>query len=171
MHSPSEIDVLFLSGFSLICYYYFPLYLKKRLSLIHLVKSLLLPFAGCVVLLSVFVNSWDYICSRILGIIWLYSVLGTSLYKFRSEFELTYYNSIFVLYQVGMLIFAATLIIGGYQIDNHDVSISSLTKAGAAIYLLKLLNVIDFIKRHKNMPLIIVSFFTPILSVMLFLFF
>jgi len=171
MYKFPEIEILFISGFLLICYFYFPLYIKKRLSLIHLIKSLLLPLAGCVVLVSVFFNQWDYICSRILGFIWLYSVLGTSLYKFRSEFKLTYYNSIFVLYQTGMLIFASTLIMDGYEIDKYGVHVSNVMKVGAAIYLLKLLNTKDFVSRHKNMPLIIISFFTPVLSVMLFLFF
>jgi hypothetical protein len=75
------------------------------------------------------------------------------------------------LYQTGMFLFAFTLIMDGYKIDEYGVHISNVMKVGAAIYLFKLLNTKDFVSRHKNMPLIIISFFTPVLSVMLFLFF
>jgi hypothetical protein len=160
--------VILCSGISLVFYLYFPLYLKQRRSIIHLIKSLLLPFAGCIILVSVFMEQYDFVFGRVLGLIWLYSAIGTSYWKMKTDFRFSYYNSVFFCYQIGMLIFSISLLINSYSLIGTVATVSILTKVGAYIYLLKLFNAFNYVARNKDNPLIVFSFFTPIISVGLF---
>jgi len=160
---------ILISGLKLLFYFYFPCYIKNRKSITHLFKSLLLPFAGLIRIISVVWDAGDFILSRMYGLIWLYSAIGTSIWKWRTDRHLTYYNTIFFLYQVGMLVYSASILYNGFGLTGQNVTISGVTRAGACIYLLKILNAPVYLKRNLDKPLICLSFFTPIIAVGLFL--
>jgi hypothetical protein len=166
----SDKGLIFLSGILLVFYFYFPLYIRDRRSTIHLVKSLLLPIAGIAICLSVILEDYTFVLSRVPGVIWLYSAIGTTYWGAKTKPDLKPYNVFFLFYQIGILVFSTSLIISGYSIEGSGVTIPDATKLGALMYTAKILNSYTYIRANRDMPLIVLSFFTPIASVGLFLF-
>ena len=172
MFDINESRLLFISGIAYLSDFYLPFYIKHRQSTIHLIKSILLPCGGMAIILSVLAEDYDFIFSRILGLIWLYSVTGTTwwaLKKLINNFQVNFYEADLLFYQIGVLIFSISLLLQGYSVDGANVSIPLMAKAGALVYTFKLLNAPVFIRRNRDKPLIIFSFFTPMISVGLFI--